>query len=93
MTVLERMVAAGFDPAKVMEWRGNGSVECDEIEVRMSRCIPKPFTDAIMVIGCGCHPFTDGTVRPAPSWYGDEVVMLFDAATAPFEFKGYRVRY
>lgn len=31
MTVLERMVAAGFDPAKAMEWWGNGSVECDQI--------------------------------------------------------------
>lgn len=59
----------------------------------MDRCKPDGFTDAIMVKVYGCHPYTDGTVRPAPNWYYDEVVMIFDAATAPFDFKGYRVRY
>lgn len=87
MTVLERMAAAGFDPAKATRMWGNGTVECDEIEVKMNRCKPDGYTDSIMVRGCGCHPYSDGTVRPAPSWYGDEVCMIFDAETLLFEFK------
>lgn len=87
MTVLERMAAAGFDPAKAKEHWGNGSIECEEAEIRMTRCKPDGYTDSILVRGCGCHPFTDGTVRPAPSWYGDEICMIFRADDAPFEFR------
>ena len=92
MTVIERMVSAGFDPEKAMDHFGNGDIECEGIEIRMTRCKPDGFTDAIMVTGCGCHPYTDGTVRPAPSWYGDEVVMVFKAESAQFKFKEYPYR-
>lgn len=87
MTVLQRMIAAGFDPDAAERTWGDGSLECNEIEVRMNRCKPDGFTDSIMVRGCGCHPYTDGSVRPAPSWYGDEVVMIFATEKALFEFR------
>ena len=92
MTVIERLVAAGFDPAAAKESWGNGSVDCVDVEIKMTRCRPDRFTDAIMVSACGCHPYTDGTVRPAPSWYGDEVWMIFPVDTAPFEFKSFPFR-
>lgn len=90
MTVIERMRKAGFDPSEAIKVYGNGDADEDcGVEVRMTRCKPDGFNDAILVQGCGLHPFTDGTVRPAPRWYGDEVCMIFSAAKMESRYKEY----
>lgn len=86
MTVLERLKAAGYDPAKSIypDSIGSdaGSLECGRVLIHTSFCRPAPFTDAIRVKATAFTGFSDGSERPYPDGWPNSVranvVLFFD---------------
>jgi len=68
MTVLERLKAAGYDPAVSLfpDSIGNaGSMECERIQIRTFFCRPRENEAAIGVTATAMTHFSDGSTRPA----------------------------
>ena len=87
MTVLERLKAAGYDPALSLypdSVGSSGSMECERIEIRTFRCRPSEFREALGVTATAFTHFSDGSERPYPEGWqnGDaaRVTLFFDAA-------------
>lgn len=86
MTVLERLKAAGYDPAKSIYpdsiGSNAGSLECGRVLIHTSFCRPAPFTDAIRVKATAFTGFSDGSERPYPDGWPNSVranvVLFFD---------------
>ena len=69
MTVLERLKAAGYDPAMSLfpDNIGNaGSMECERIQIRTFFCRPRENEAAIGVTAIAMTHFSDGSTRPYP---------------------------
>lgn len=69
MTVLERLKAAGYDPAVSLfpDSIGNaGSMECERIQIRTFFCRPRENEAAIGVTATAMTHFSDGSTRPYP---------------------------
>lgn len=69
MTVLERLKAAGYDPAMSLfpDSIGNaGSMECERIQIRAFFCRPRENEAAIGVTATAMTHFSDGSTRPYP---------------------------
>ena len=67
MTVLERLKAAGYDPAVSLfpDSIGNaGSMECERIQIRTFFCRPRENEAAIGVTATAMTHFSDGSTRP-----------------------------
>lgn len=88
MNVVERMIAAGFDPALAKEARGTGSMECERIRIRMFRCAPWQYgSRAVAVEATAMILFSDGLVKPAPDGWGYEghqVLAYYPEDNLPF---------
>ena len=68
MTVLERLKAAGYDPAVSLfpDSIGNaGSMECERIQIRTFFCRPRENEAAIGVTATAMTHFSDGSTRTA----------------------------
>ena len=79
MTVLERLKAAGYDPAMSLfpDNIGNaGSMECERVQIRTFFCRPRENEAAIGVTATAMTHFSDGSTRPYP----DGVALLAEAA-------------
>ena len=70
MTVLERLKAAGYDPAVSLfpdSIRNAGSMECERIQIRTFFCRPRENEAAIGVTATAMTHFSDGSTRPYPA--------------------------
>lgn len=90
MTVLERLKAAGYDPAVSLfpDSIGNaGSMECERIQIRTFFCRPRENEAAIGVTATAMTHFSDGSTRPYPDGWPrslDASVTLTSLATRNF---------
>ena len=90
MTVLERLKAAGYDPAVSLfpDSIGNaGSMECERIQIRTFFCRPRENKAAIGVTATAMTHFSDGSTRPYPDGWPHSLetsVTLYFAATQNF---------
>ena len=94
MTVLERLKAAGYDPAVSLfpDSIGNaGSMECERIQIRTFFCRPRENEAAIGVTATAMTHFSDGSTRPYPDGWPrslDASVTLYFAGDAEFHYFG-----
>lgn len=94
MTVLERLKAAGYDPAMSLfpDSIGNaGSMECERIQIRTFFCRPRENEAAIGVTATAMTHFSDGSTRPYPDGWPrslDASVTLYFAGDAEFHYFG-----
>lgn len=93
MTVLERLKAAGYDPAVSLfpDSIGNaGSMECERIQIRTFFCRPRENEAAIGVTATAMTHFSDGSTRPYPDGWPrslDASVTLYFAGDAEFRYR------
>ena len=97
MNVMERMKAAGYDPALAREVRGHGTMECEEVEVTVDIVSPYGwynddggYKKAVLVKGVACVRYTDGMLKPTIGWYDpdeDSVSMYFEEEKVSFEYR------
>lgn len=86
MTVLERLKAAGYDPAVSLfpDSIGNaGSMECERIQIRTFFCRPRENEAAIGVTATAMTHFSDGWPRSL-----EASVTLYFAGDADFHYFG-----
>lgn len=94
MTVLERLKAAGYDPAVSLfpDSIGNaGSMECERIQIRTFFCRPRENEAAIGVTATAMTHFSDGSTRPYPDGWPRSLeasVTLYFAGDAEFHYFG-----
>lgn len=94
MTVLERLKAAGYDPAVSLfpDSIGNaGSMECERIQIRTFFCRPRENEAAIGVTATAMTHFSDGSTRPYPDGWPRSLeasVTLYFAGDADFHYFG-----
>ena len=94
MTVLERLKAAGYDPAVSLfpDSIGNaGSMECERIQIRTFFCRPRENEAAIGVTAIAMTHFSDGSTRPYPDGWPRSLeasVTLYFAGDAEFRYFG-----
>lgn len=94
MTVLERLKAAGYDPAVSLfpDSIGNaGSMECERIQIRTFFCRPRENEAAIGVTATAMAHFSDGSTRPYPDGWPRSLeasVTLYFAGDADFHYFG-----
>ena len=94
MTVLERLKAAGYDPAVSLfpDSIGNaGSMECERIQIRTFFCRPRENEAAIGVTATAMTHFSDGSTRPYPDGWPRSLeasVTLYFAGDAKFHYFG-----
>lgn len=94
MTVLERLKAAGYDPAVSMfpDRIGKaGSMDCERIQIRTFFCRPRGNVDAIGVTGTAITHFSDGSNRPYPDGWPRSLeasVTLYFDSDVDFRFFG-----
>ena len=85
MTVIERLKAAGYDPAKALwpvESSIYGSMDCEHIQITTAHCMPRDGMPATKVTATAIVHFSDGGWRPYPvGWPQSEaacVSLFFD---------------
>lgn len=94
MTVLERLKAAGYDPAVSMfpDSIGKaGSMECERVQIRTFFCRPRENEAAIGVTATAMTHFSDGSTRPYPDGWPRSLeasVTLYFSGDADFRFFG-----
>lgn len=94
MTVLERLKAAGYDPAMSLfpDRIGKaGSMECERIQIRTFFCRPRENEAAIGVTATAMTHFSDGSTRPYPDGWPRSLeasVTLYFAGDAEFHYFG-----
>lgn len=94
MTALERLKAAGYDPALSLypdSVGSSGSMECEHIEIRTFRCRPSEFREALRVTATAFTHFSDGSERPYPEGWPRSLeasVTLYFAGDADFHYFG-----
>lgn len=94
MTVLERLKAAGYDPAVSLfpDSIGNaGSMECERVQIRTFFCRPRENEAAIGVTATAMTHFSDGSTRPYPDGWPRSLeasVTLYFAGDAEFHYFG-----
>lgn len=94
MTVLERLKAAGYDPAVSLfpdSIRNAGSMECERIQIRTFFCRPCENEAAIGVTATAMTHFSDGSTRPYPDGWPRSLeasVTLYFAGDADFHYFG-----
>lgn len=94
MTVLERLKAAGYDPAVSLfpDSIGNAdSMECERIQIRTFFCRPRENEAAIGVTATAMTHFSDGSTRPYPDGWPRSLeasVTLYFAGDADFHYFG-----
>lgn len=74
MTVLDHVIAAGYDPSEAAGSLYDGTSECALAEIRTSMCRPYVCGGgwALMVEATAIVPWTDGVMRPMGiGWGGD----------------------
>lgn len=92
MTVLERLKAAGYDPAVSLfpdSIRNTGSMECERIQIRTFFCRPRENEAAIGVTATAMTHFSDGSTRPYPDGWPRSLeasVTLYFAGDADFHY-------
>ena len=80
MTVLERLKAAGYDPAVSLfpDSIGNaGSMECERIQIRTFFCRPRENEAAIGVTATAMTHFSDGSTKFRQAYRMDAGIRTF----------------
>lgn len=91
MTVIERLKAAGYDPAKALwpnESREAGSMDCEHILIETKYCVPRDGVNALQVEATAMvRYYSDGYEHPYPAGWPNSFtasVTLFFPADMEF---------